>query len=524
MFEKEQNFFEFVHDIFYTFSQTRSGNSKIIFSRKIQYPIIKFALEPEIVIPLPKIQDDKYVFEGIVFDNTPDDRKSLWCLFLATIYHLAAHVAVSRYSVYEQWQKNKTDDLCLRVIDFIEDIEVEKYIIHTNPDVWENIRNINSKILSHNDQEKVYNCNMPYDLKMCVLDAEEKIKKIKKEIMEKRTNQSQNETQLLFADMLYKNRELLPKTILPYCEHHKDDYAIKIEENRIEFEPSGLCIEQAEKLDELWMINEQTKSRLLRRYGKHLKGLNFDAIIIPTGNLHDFTQVKERVLPMLRRIRQQLRMITNLVDNPMTNQIGYVDMQLAIQAIASEGQSTDVFERDEPRRVEEAWAILIDKSASMGLRFDQIKEFVVCVSESANELTGKSDAWALYSFDNNFQIIKDFNEKYNQEVRARIGSLKTGGLSLMPDAIELAYKILAEDPRERKYLFVITDGHPSGYEKIQERLSKVSKKIEMSGVILVGIGVSKTIMRVFRNSARSSDLRQLVAKFITAYKMASSDM
>ncbi len=61
-----------------------------------------------------------------------------------------------------------------------------------------------------------------------------------------------------------------------------------------------------------------------------------------------------------------------------------------------------------------------------------MKEFVVCISESANELTGKSNAWALYSFDNNFQIIKDFNERYNKEVQARIGSLETGGLSLMP--------------------------------------------------------------------------------------------
>jgi uncharacterized protein YegL len=524
MFEKEQSFFEFVYDVFYKFSQTGSGNSKIIFSRKTQYPIIKFALEPEIVIPLPKIQDDKYVFEGVVFENTQNGRKSLWCLFLATIYHLAAHVGVSRYSIYEQWQKNKTDDLCLRIIDFIEDMEVEKFIIRTNPDVWENIRNINSKLLSYDNQEKTYDCNHLRELKMCGLDIDTKIEKIKKEIMKKSVNQSQNETQLLFAELLYRNRELLPKTILPYCEHHKDNYVIKVKENHIEFESSGLFEEQAETLDELWMINEQTKSRLLRRYRKHLKGLNFDAVIIPTGNLHDFTQVKERILPMLRRIKQQLRMITNLVDNPVTDQIGYVDMQLAIQAIASEGQSTDIFERDEPKRSEEAWAILVDKSASMGLRFDQIKEFVVCISESANELTGKSDAWALYSFDNNFQIIKDFNEKYNQEVKARIGSLETSGLSLMPDAIELTYRLLAEDPRERKYLFVITDGHPSGYERIQEQFTKVTKKIEMSGVTLVGIGVSKTIARVFRNNARSSDLRQLVSKFIIAYKTASSDM
>ncbi|MGI0027954.1 MAG: hypothetical protein ACREAD_08970, partial [Nitrosopumilaceae archaeon] len=425
MFEKEQSFFEFVYDVFYKFSQTRLENSKIIFSRKVQYPVIKFASEPEIIIPLPKIQGDKYVFEGTVFENTPDGRRNIWYLFLATVYHLAAHVAVSRYAIYEQWQKNKTDDLCMRIIDFIEDIEVEKYIIHTNPDVWENIKNINSKLLSCDDQEKKHGHNIRDNLKIPGLDIEKKIENIKKEIMEKRIIPSQNDAQLLFADLLYRNRELLPKTILPYCEHHTVEYTIKVEEKHVEFEPRGLFEEQAEKLDELWMINEQTKSKILRRFGKHLKGLKFDAIVIPTGNLRDYAQVKERILPLLRRIRQQLRMIVNLVDDPKTDQIGTIDMQMAIQAIASEGQSNYFFERDEPRRVEEAWAILIDKSGSMGLRFNQIKEFVVCISESANELTGKSDAWALYSFDNNFQIIKDFSEKYNKEVQARIGSLET---------------------------------------------------------------------------------------------------
>jgi len=197
-------------------------------------------------------------------------------------------------------------------------------------------------------------------------------------------------------------------------------------------------------------------------------------------------------------------------------------MQMAIQSIASEGQSTDIFERDELRRGEEAWVVLIDKSASMQLRFDRLKEFAVCVSESANELTGKEDAWALYSFDNNFQIIKDFKEKYNQEIKARIGNIKNGGLSLLPDAIEFSARMLNDDPRERKYLFVITDGHPSGYARINEAFSKTVKKTEISGITLVGIGVTKAVSRKFRNSAKGSDLKQLVTKFITAYKTASS--
>jgi cobalamin biosynthesis protein CobT len=81
-----------------------------------------------------------------------------------------------------------------------------------------------------------------------------------------------------------------------------------------------------------------------------------------------------------------------------------------------------------------------------------------------------------------------------------------------------------DDPRERKYIFLITDGHPSGYEKINQHLTKITKKLDTSGISLITIGVSKSTSKRFRNNVRgSSNLGQLVSKFITAYKTVSSD-
>ena len=122
-----------------------------------------------------------------------------------------------------------------------------------------------------------------------------------------------------------------------------------------------------------------------------------DAIVIPQGNYHNFLQIKEKISPLLRRIRQQIQMVGNLFDETKMDEMGYLNMQMAIQSIASESQSIDVFERDEIRRVEEAWVILIDNSASMSFRFDQIKEFTICISEAANDLAAKSNTWALFS-------------------------------------------------------------------------------------------------------------------------------
>ena len=254
-----------------------------------------------------------------------------------------------------------------------------------------------------------------------------------------------------------------------------------------------------------------------------MKNLNFDAIIIPPGNIHAYGEIRSKTLPMLRRIREQIRMISNQEDDPKLDDIGQINMEYAIQAIASRNSGMKIFDHGtEQRRGEEAWIILVDGSASMKLRFDKIKEFALCVCESADELTGRSDAWALYTFDNNFSILKDFKEKYNQEVKARIGGLKSSGLSLLPDALEMASRILAADPRERKYIFIVTDGHPSGYEQIQKHYEKIIKRVEVSGVSLIAIGLSKKVTKEFRNSAKGNDLRQLVAKFITAYRTASN--
>ncbi len=516
MKEKGQSFLEFAENIFYNFSQIKLGSLSLVFSKKALFPMIIYDTELKIIIPLPQKQDGKYLFEDMLFDNSQNGRQNLWCLFLATIYHLAAHACVSTYSIYDSWKKSKTEEVCLRVIDYVEDMSVERYISHTDSEIWENMKNINSKFMT---RARKHSCNSDvHDLKFFDVLNEEKTAKIRTNVMKK------PDDALLLANLVYKNRALLPKEILPYCERHTVRQILSTGYSSPDFEPYGSFQENAVKLDELWLIDEQFKSKMLRKYEKNLKDLNFDAILIPRGNFHTFLQIKEKIAPLLRRIRQQIQMVGNVLDEPAIDERGYLNMQMVIQSIASESKSIDVFERDEIRRAEEAWVILIDNSASMGLRFEQIKEFTVCIAESANDLAGKSDAWALFSFDSDFKILKDFEEKYDHEVQARIGSLENNGLSLLPDAIELARRMLLGTTRERKYIFLITDGHPSGYEKIHHHLAKITKKLDASGVSLIAIGVSKSTSKRFRNNVRgSTNLGQLVAKFITAYKTVSSD-
>ena len=270
MKDKGTSFLELAEDIFYNFSQIKPGSLNLIFTKKILFPVIKHGSELKIIIPLPRKLNDRYLFEGMVFDNESIGRRDLWCLFLATVYHLAGHACVSRYSIYSSWKKSRTEDVCFRVIDYIEDTSVERYISHTDSEIWENMKNIDLKLMSATRKNSV---------KLFGLSNEAKIAKIRTSMMNKK------DESILFANLLYKNRDLLPKEILPYNERHDMRQVLKTATRSPNFEPHGVFLENAMKLDELWVEEEQFKSKILGKYEKNLKDLNFGRNCNPSRKL-----------------------------------------------------------------------------------------------------------------------------------------------------------------------------------------------------------------------------------------------
>ena len=520
MTPREENFYDYVYKLFYQISNAKPEQIGLEFSRQTTLPILKIMPDVSMVVPIPKRIGEYYAFGGMLFENTDDGRKSLWALFFASLYHMASHAAISDYSKYFQWMKNKTEDSSWQVIDFIEDVRAQKFLERTDKEIWRHVSEVESKLVPGLKPGNP-GSGQPFQPYHKAQDAKT-LGRAGDIILN--TGDGDRNDLLNIADYLYKRRNLLQTTILPNRERHVPTWPMKFEVRAPVLPIAGEMAEKAQKIDDLWMADEIEKTKILRQYKKHMKNLHFDRVIVPQGNLQKYAQTREKVLPLLRRMRQQIRLISNLTDSPTIDQVGYIDMQLAIQAIASESQTSDIFEREEIRRGEEAWVILVDKSASMNLRCQELNELLVCMAESANELTGKYDAWAIYGFDTSFHIVKDFKERYSQEVKARIGEIGSGGLTLLPDALEVANRVLNEDQRERKYIFVITDGSPSGYMRIHEAFSKIVKKTDMSDITLVAIGVSKKVTRGFKNTAQAKDLKTLVAKFITAYRTASSDM
>ena len=92
---QEEDFFDYVYKIFYSFAEVKPEDAGIIFSRTSTYPILESLQNPMMVMPVPKLVNEKYVFEGMVFENTSEGKRNMWSLFLASIYHLSAHAATS---------------------------------------------------------------------------------------------------------------------------------------------------------------------------------------------------------------------------------------------------------------------------------------------------------------------------------------------------------------------------------------------------------------------------------------------
>jgi len=527
-FTSNDTFFEFVSRLFYDCSKTEPENVAFFISRKIPYPQILHDSKALAIVPMPKIIKDRgCAFEGYLFEDSEAGRRNLWALFLASIYNLAAHCTVSQYHIYDQWQKDKTREVCWRVIDFIEDVAAEKYLSSINPNAAENIQKIKDVLHSLNTQEET----LPR--KSSVLENDfiryygggehkQKIEEIRKQISIKSDQglNQQKEEMLTLADVLYQKKDLLPKFTMPFCEHH-DEHMVReyhLQKNKMNFTLDGDFVNTIPILDELWRIEEIRRRKILSSCQKQLDGLKFDEIVIPTGDIRNYLKMKIKNKLLIKNIRNQIRLVNNIMDDPTIQPVGYINMQHAIQAIASDSKTSDIFDRDEFRRSDEAWAILIDNSASMNLKLNKIKEFALCVAESADELTGRTDAWGLYAFDSRFLILKDFRERFNHDVKARLGDLKGGGLSFIPDAIKLAGKLLMDSPQEKKYIFMITDGHTSGYENIEKALTAAVRELETLGITILWIGPSKGISKRIRNLVSDYDMKKLVSKFISAYR------
>ena len=268
---------------------------------------------------------------------------------------------------------------------------------------------------------------------------------------------------------------------------------------------------------------KQREEKILSKIDPYLALTRFKGASIPEEDYTQYLRARSLVQGANRRLLDILRSSFNFLDEDPRQEMGQLDLAAVIQSLASNKPATDVFVLDEYLQPNFAWSLIFDVSNSMQVNGEYGRALAIAVAEAARELMTDPTSWTFFAFSDKLYILKDSSESYSKRVRARIGGLRFEGLTYIPDAVQLAGKMLAKRFEEQRCLIVISDGWPYGYENMQEALKKSVDDLVKRGVIVIGIGVETERMSSFFHLHSSVyKPKDLVKKFGSIYANASA--
>ncbi|MBN1244685.1 hypothetical protein JXA31_03740 [Candidatus Bathyarchaeota archaeon] len=268
---------------------------------------------------------------------------------------------------------------------------------------------------------------------------------------------------------------------------------------------------------------EAKREKTLSRIRQYIDETRFKAVEFPDEDYSQYMRARVLLQGGSRRLLDSLRIAQDALDEDPGKEMGQLDMTAVIQVIASKSPATDVFLKDEYLSKSFAWSILFDVSSSMQVKGEKARALAICVAEATKELLMDPGSWTFFAFSDKFYVLKDSTEAYTKKVRARIGGLKFGGLTYMPDAIKLAGKILSHRFDEQRVLVIISDGWPYGYPDIYNALTESIDNLLKKGVIVIGVGVETDRMGVFfKLNAEVYTQQDLIKRFSRIFVNASA--
>ena len=511
------------HQIFFDICERKHTDVDVFFLENIHFPKIEYLPRMTCYFPLPRELGGNWVYEGIIFSDYESAQETIWNLFFATICHAAGHAKVTDFSKYEKWIKRKNEKKAYEVIEWIEDIKVNDFLEKSFPEYFQEINKINNtfKIINEraNKIKKHEYTKKRFSEKFNLQSLD--ITKIKQIILE---SSNENTDKLIeIADQLYYNTYKLEQVYIPYVDHYFDLKKVTNWQQNIIINPEGLVQKNVKNFIGIWFEQLKRRIKVRKKYGGITDDLNFDKIEFAPENIGEYLRLRNATHMFLKKMSSQMKMVPNIMDEGMPEDMGLLQMQAAIQAVAAQNNSIQIFEQDDYRRIEEEWAIVLDTSSSMRLKFDEMKKFAISLGEAANEVNSKNGKWGFFTFNNNFRIIKDHYEKYDQTSRSRVGGIEITGLSFIGDAVKLCTRILERENIERKYIFLVTDGQQVGTMGNNKDMEEAVMEARKKGITVIAIGFPEGNSKIFNLCLPYENMRKTVAKFIAAYTRISGD-
>lgn len=556
------NFFDFAWSTALQVTKKSYNEIKILFHDDLRYPYLGRDEKGYVLhlIKPKRLNNEHVIFQGLKFNlQNQTHKKIMWYLFKSSVYHLSLHSLLSDFSVYSKWARGKQLNLSTFAVSLIEDAVLTKHLKQsfrwmlpeiTYANVISFLRMKSAEKLP-NDVSRVmaltllnYNLGkIKGKLKNDALTDVEAITSMLQKIGENPTfddkidyankiydalsayGQTFEVPSLLYAeshgtnDLFYEGQipeekeiqQLLAETLQTIEPEFKDEQQLKNTLHALEGNDAHQALTE-------WQERENSQLKILKGYIETGKDTQLEDFTFPTEDYAEFQRKRELLSSPIRRIMHQLRLLKNVSGEDFKQESGFVDLQEAIQVIASKSQRTDIFVREELQTREDTWSILIDASHSLNMFKGEVRGIALCLAEVAKTLILNQNSWGMYAFNNKFYIIKDFSERYDAHIRARIGGLTHGGFTYLPDAVLLAAKALTGRLEEARVLVVVSDFFPAGYEGAEEKLKENIKKIERMGIGIIGIGVNSTaVRRYIRTNCVVENPFDLMKKFTKAF-------
>jgi hypothetical protein len=530
---------------------------KLILDASLAKPVL--TADPKgmvLKVPVPRY-DPKgfFTLHGLYFDADERSWTGLWRLYRASIYHGAMHAAYSSFKEYAGWAKGKDLTTATYIVSLLEDYRVTRKAAIDWPGIIPDIAyaNFNSALRVKNVDGIVGSERFATKLLLDLWGVSHSLRGDKEEDFEvqKLANQvraavdesvggKEEYPTAVFAAAeavyaaLSRRGRLREVPSFPYTESHRDcsifnDQVVEVEDPR-SLEESALAAlglgkssitqddSEAKEFFGSMRDGEAKLQKIREGYEKMVSSTRLQGVEYPKGDLANYLRIRSSLSGPIRNMRDQLRLVQNVLDETHGHESGNIDTQAAMQVVASGQMRSDVFVRDELANKNEAWAILIDASKSTSSFSHEVKGISTCLAEVAKELMPLQSQWGVFSFNNTFQILKDFKEEYTSDTKARIGGIEQRNVTMLPDAISIAHRALSAQPVDARVLVVASDGYPTGYSGIEKALVSTVKQVSNSGTLLMGLGIdSHEIEEYFTVNCVVNSPYQMMKSFIKSY-------
>ena len=566
-------FYDSAWFISYDLTGKEPGEVRIRVRDSIPFPFLERD-DYGFVICLPdvkKLKGGLLEYQGMIFNPRDEAQiEVLWNLFKSSVYYLSLFTIVSDVSAYSDQLKEKETNKALAAITMVEDAVLNAYLKTFHRDLLPEIKfadalsyiRLRPLHLIRNKSLKLATSILSlYKTGMVKGSPEEPLKDLKKIVnrlrsLERRSIkafskldnrldavkvQDSEYKMRVFSDIynfLSNHSPMLPE--IPsflYMNHlsrssifdadSKPPAEMAIRDTvdmmkqrlglKFDINYEALRSEASQNLWD-WAMKEKAMRKILSRYREMGKKTRFKDFVFPECDYAEFLRRRMVHSKTIRRITNRLALYYNLPGEDFRKEAGIIDLQEAIQVIASQQQRSDIFLEDTLRYRAQAWSILVDVSLSLETFAGEVKDVILCLTEVSRKLFRDNRSLGVFAFDDKFYIIKDFTENHNRTVCARIGGIKHSGMTYLADGIKMVTEALKMRYEESKILIVVSDGFPMGYRGAAEDAKEQIMATLRSGINVIGIGIdSRRVKDYFPVHCIVKTPYELMKKFVDTF-------